>query len=241
MEFKLGATLWQQPDARGGAAQQQISTEDFRERLGDTGVESGEVYTSQDFRKENEFAALIPTRFQVGDSGVLRTNDIVALYDLGQLAGHHLSYAPSGLDTGNEQFSLTELTPDKPLLRSGKTMPTADTSVALHHQETGAWMSSAVSDGEYSTPLEQARNSASTTLSELMVRRWPERSLMILPRESGLEIVLRDYHLTREESDQLARDLQSYFGGSDEPLEQIWVNGHCLWQRRPTQANQAKE
>lgn len=156
----------------------------------------------------------------------------VELYGWGSLAGHHLSHRPGSFEAGGvpratllaAQLSTLEQAA-APLPEQGQRphvggTPLVVAALSLPGEAQPAGAVGALDQGQ---------------LAAFLTQRWPERRLLLLPRDNGTEVIIRDFHLSEEEQHRLARDLQHFLQGSGEPLERIWVNGQQVWQREPIQ------
>lgn len=241
MEFKLGATLWQQPEMSAMTAKQP-SQDDFKERLGIAEETPKETkHDVQEAWKDSELASLLPTRLQLELENRPTNNELIALYDWGQLAGRHLSYTPGSLEGESTLLSLLGQEAEQRSLNPSQAWIAVDNSIVIAEGNAGGRIDVPLLNSDRSPQPEPIQQKTMSFLNGMLAHRWPDRAFTVLTRGAGVEIVLRDYRLTREESDQLIGDLNRYFARSDEQLEQIWLNGQSLWQRQSTQVNLAKE
>ncbi|WP_220815865.1 hypothetical protein [Pseudomonas paralcaligenes] len=219
MELKLGASLWLAlPDAKPMAPQ----LEQGKDLAGDFGKKLG-LPVAQVTPPEVE-APKIP-----------RPQPLDELYVWGGLAGHHLSYMPGSFGVG----AVSPATPSQAQASS-----VAQEAVAL--RGTDPLLRSTSGSPETAAPLSLPRGPQSAMdpmkplpeqghLAAFLTQRWPERRLLLLPRDDGTEVIIRDFHLSEEEQNTLARDLQQFLHNTGEPLGQIWANGRLVWRREPIQ------
>ena len=67
-------------------------------------------------------------------------------------------------------------------------------------------------------------------LLSYLTSRWPQRHFQFLPRGKGLELLVRDYHLTSQERNELIGELARRASSMPERPQQIWLNGQSVWQ-----------
>lgn len=150
---------------------------------------------------------------------------LLELYGLGLRAGSHLSYVPQFFWASVQSERQTPM----PVVDDGK----CQVAVAPQVQEQRSW----ASDDGYSDQmpphlvsevLVDSRNELSDTTPMLtyLMRKWPERHVQILPRGKGIEVIIRDYHLSLDEQLTLVQDLTRQAGRP----ETIWINGQSVWQ-----------
>lgn len=245
MEFKLGASLWGLPTAgRQSATVQQEATEDFGKRLGLPSapqIESQpeQTATNSGWQLHTELGLKVLPQMSSGQD-VGRHSVPSELYVWGSLAGHHLSHVADAFDgNGNVPvgFAISRAHPIADAVCQdgenvdGQSMPVVHADVVM-----GSGLS-------ISAPAELNVRHASgaQSLAGFLAQRWPERRLLLLPRDQGVEIVVRDFHLSAEEQQVLSRDLQRFMPQATEPLEQIWINGQSVWKRAPLHPNSTQE
>ena len=68
-------------------------------------------------------------------------------------------------------------------------------------------------------------------LSLYLAQKWPQRSSLVLPRGNGIELLIRDYHLSADEQESLVDELLVRMHAQPAQPEQIWINGRSVWQR----------
>lgn len=237
MEFKLGASLWAGNtglDSRS-QLQGQEPAGDFEKKLGLANGAQEQPGDSREPAHEDpstEFGSTAKWLASERLQGIGRTVDKVALaelYPLGAMAGHHMSHLPeSFLDQQGKAFAAVQEcaaeqgdrapTAHLPLVDDGQVSAGKASPVPVAYQRVEA-------EAAPAAKLEQGE------LATFLATRWPERRCLVLPREAGSEILIRDFHLSQEEQQTLAADLLRLLRDGDRPLQQIWVNGRSLWQR----------
>ena len=78
-------------------------------------------------------------------------------------------------------------------------------------------------------------------LSLYLAQKWPERSSLLLPRGNGIELLIRDYHLTPDEQESLVAELLVRMRAQAAQPQQIWINGQCVWQLNPSLSIQGEK
>lgn len=251
MEFKVGASLWAKPalDNKLALAHTDVAA-DFREKLGlpsgdsksraELGKQDGKDRSAYDApRKEvsdvqetSELSASLHMAALIRQPQVIHLPGTVELYPLGLQAGHHLSQVPRAfLET------LEGVLPTLDAKTSDKPAPVAENTV-LHlqgqsqkneHHAIAATMTA--QQKVFSVPgIEVAPNQQILTY---LSGKHPNRNYLVLPRGSGIELFIRDYHLAPAEQEALVADLLLHMQSMSERPEHIWVNGQCVWQAEP--------
>lgn len=161
--------------------------------------------------------------------------EAVELYELGALAGHHLSQLP-------EQFSSQARSAVAPeLLRAAASQKAPGLAVPAETQIT---VTSAL---ERNQPVElhserlgrdtSASSSATRRLESYLANQWPERRMQVIAHGADeAELVIRDYHLDAEEQETLVEDLRRHLAARPNAFTQIRLNGQSIWQH-PIAAN----
>lgn len=246
MEFKLGATLWGRTAENRPPAQAQEAGSDFEKKLGLPARQSESPADWQ--RPAQQQAQEDSPQWQAAQQLLNQRKGAQAaapseLYAWGSLAGHHLSHLPGlfqdshGVDA-SLAAALIGVAP-----QAAAAMPGA-TQAATEPRTDSAADHSILAPGEQPVGAGQRRvTSNQAALGGFFAQHWPERRVLILPRESGAEVVIRDFHLSAVEQQSLARDLRDFMRNSGTQLQQIWVNGQCVWQQAtgPTQLSTTKE
>jgi hypothetical protein len=238
MEFKLGASLWGASADAKPMAPQQEPAEDFGRKLGLATRQETQPHDRQPLPEQgsvhSDQAEWQAALLQLEQRKAPRSAPQVELYGWGSLAGHHLSHMPGAFAGDSLPLAMPRL------LQAGAGLTAGQT--ALSTEPTPTAMGSVRSQPVASLPtpatspsVRDASATESGALQAFLAQRWPERRLLLLPRDNGTEVIIRDFHLSEEEQRTLARDLQHFLQGTGEPLEQIWVNGRLAWQREPIQ------
>ncbi|MEO4049393.1 hypothetical protein AAFN46_20220 [Pseudomonas sp. CAU 1711] len=237
MEFKLGASLWGAAADAKPMATRQEPTEDFGRRLGLAARQEASAQEHQPSSEQRsahedqgEWQA---TLLQLARREGAHSPAQAELYGWGSLAGQHLSHLPGSF----EAFGMSAAASPMAQARTPSQGVAAPSQSGQGPRAYGSAQSSAAS-----LPLPGSPRSATESvalergqLAAFLTQRWPERRLLLLPRDDGTEVIIRDFHLSEVEQRGLARDLQHLLQGSDEPLQRIWVNGQLVWQREPIQ------
>ena len=236
MEFKLGASLWGASADAKAMAPQQEPTADFGKKLGlaarqETPSGDSQPLPERDLAKGDQLdwqASLL----QLAQRQDARSPAQVELYGWGSLAGHHLSHLRGS-------FEADGIPKVAPLAAQVSTLeqaaaPLPELGQRPHVGGTPLVVAALSLPGEVQ-PTEVAGALDQGQLAAFFTQRWPERRLLLLPRDNGTEVIIRDFHLSEEEQHRLAQDLQHLLQGNGEPLERIWVNGQQVWQREPIQ------
>lgn len=154
---------------------------------------------------------------------------VVELYPLGMRAGQHLSHLPYGFLQSAEQtaqgYNAMAEAQRAPLVMSAPAAQQTATQVQASADAFASNSSHQVSnaDGGEAVVAEQ--------LSLHLAQKWPQRSSMVLPRGQGIELLIRDYHLTADEQQSLVDELLLRMHAQPKQPEQIWINGRTVWQR----------
>lgn len=157
---------------------------------------------------------------------------VLELYALGAQAGHHLSYVPQVFLWDWQEPSSVQirgqgigLVPESGALEGQSQTPTTAFagSTAGGPADAEAWPSDAAD--EQIPVIRQLIGYLST--------RWQDRRCQLLPREQGVELLIRDYHLSAEERASLIDDLSRQLAQISERPLRIWLNGEPVWQAAP--------
>lgn len=155
----------------------------------------------------------------------------VALYDLTQVAGHHLSYvaavfqadaaisgtghaiAESGADDVKDGLpSLTCAVESFPLVMGPKPLHALPEKSFHRHVDLPA------------IRHDRARHPGS---------QWPERRWQLLRHADGAALFVRDYYLSKDEQTHLINLMRKDMVASTQALETIWLNGRAVWSAMP--------
>jgi hypothetical protein len=235
MEFKLGASLWAKTADSQPMAPQQERTEDFGKKLGLPLQQQqlpNERQPQQQWADGNDQERLA-AQLQLAQRKGERAAPQVELYGWGSLAGHHLSYLPGMLQSGSLMPAAAQITQQQWGQAAADIAAHAGADAVLPGVATPT--AALVALSTRSTPAAEQAAPEQAPLAAFLAQRWPERRLLILPRESGTEVIVRDFHLSADEQQTLTHDLRQFMRSSGEQLEQIWVNGQRVWQREPSQ------
>ncbi|MEK6788414.1 MAG: hypothetical protein AABY68_05640 [Pseudomonadota bacterium] len=164
----------------------------------------------------------------VSEQADMGESALIALYELGLRAGHHLSHVShyfmadtvqSSLITsvGNGATTCSEREPEA-LTLSAMQASTAFGTLSL----SATPLSASCPDTEASSILRE--------WAGYLGSQWPERRWQLLKRPDGVELLVRDYHLSHEEQADLAAELRARIPSSSQQPERIWLNGQVIWQ-----------
>lgn len=153
---------------------------------------------------------------------------LIELYELGLRAGHHLSHVSHAFMADALQCSS--------IMSVGEDAAICPESAA--ETLTHAAMQASVAMGFVGLDATQLSASSLDNEASPIVRewagylgsQWPERRWQLLKRPDGLELLVRDYHLTHEEQENLVAALHARIPSSTQPPERIWLNGQVVWQ-----------
>lgn len=259
MDFRVEVSLWNRQGNNSGqqAAQLNVAA-DFSDKLGlktqtqaqeqhsDSAGQGGQQETSLADAPLAE-AALLPND-AVADqaqAAVLQQRQlaqlpgVAELYPLGMQAGQHLSHLPYGFLQSAEQtaqlydaMAVGQAAPSVTRVPAPQQIAEqAQISADAFVRNTSQQVSS--TDGGEAIFAEQ--------LSLYPAKKWPERSSLLLPRGNGIELLIRDYHLTPDEQESLIAELLVRMRTQLAQPEQIWINGHCVWQSAPSLSIQGEK
>lgn len=159
---------------------------------------------------------------------------LVESYPLGLQAGHHLSYvahtfADSALDSAMTDTQASSVLAD---------------AASAPHLEAPALVSNSAQHAEVrqaNSPLLLAQSQGgesdaaplSNEVAGYLSSRWPDHRWQLLAHQDGLELLIRDYHLSGDEQKELAADLLTRLSQSTQSPERIRINGQVVWQASP--------
>lgn len=168
-------------------------------------------------------AALLQQRQLAQLSGV------VELYPLGMRTGQHLSHLPYGFLQSAEQaaqgYNAMAEVQRAPVVMPAPAAQQTATQVQASADAFASNSSHQVSDTEGGEAV------LAEQLSLYLAQKWPQRSSLVLPRGNGIELLIRDYHLTADEQESLVDELLVRMHAQPTQPEQIWINGRSAWQR----------
>lgn len=246
MGVKVGVSLWVPQPEHSALRTRTDSASDFGSKLGlsrDKGASSGQTAASPAGTQGQGAGLAAATAHPSHASEALQQEllrrdshlqgetggaGVLELYALGLRAGHHLSHVPQAF-----LASMTSMLPTSPLdAMTGHHPHVRDEDASV----VGASRQPAQGSGLVPEPwsLASTEDVAAEPLTRdwagYLASRWPERRWQVLARPDGLELLVRDYHLTGEEQDALVADLLSRMPASSQPPGRIWLNGRVVWQ-----------
>lgn len=157
-----------------------------------------------------------------------KLTQVLELYSLGALAGHHLSHVPQQF-AGAEPLAALAATAAPSSSPYNLPIPSAVETAALQPGEDahGGMASARADDPQTEESLE--RHQQARMIGEYLASKWPQRQVQVLLRGRGIELVIRDYHLAPEEHRALVEDLLRHMPSLLQQPEQVWLNGQCVW------------
>lgn len=174
----------------------------------------------------SDFAAKIGLHAGNEQAGV-DSSARIELYALSLRAGHHLSQVSHVFLADTIQPSLT------PRIEDGTTfMADGSPETPALAAMSGLVAVAAVSLCATPSYALSSDMEASQTLREwarYLGSQWPERRWQLLTRPDGVELLVRDYHLSHEEQIDLVAELRARVPSSSPPPERIWLNGQVIW------------
>ncbi|WP_338474627.1 hypothetical protein V3H56_11225 [Pseudomonas sp. MS646] len=162
------------------------------------------------------------------DASDPRSAGALELYALGARAGHHLSYRPDAFLAGPDIRSVATVD-----AMQGYSVPLS----AVPFPSTTSLMSIAVAtagpvalwDVAVGSQQQGLEGTSQVQFLSYLTRKWPDRHFQFLPRDKGIELVVRDYRLTSLEHDELVEELSRRAASMSERPQQIWLNGREVW------------
>lgn len=251
MDFKVGVSLWNQP-ANQALPSPTLAPRgnDFSDKLGlkrqqdapERNTAGQQPPHQQPERQDNPAADTQARTGQFPAPLDGNTPDTVEqfrdasgleLYALGLQAGTHLSHVPAGLLASaeaayraNAGMPLTQVPQGNYRTMSSPSSPAMSDSDPISAGGLGAATRLAAPGNDPVADLYEH-------LSAWLARKWPERNCLLLPRGSGVELLIRDHHLSADEQASLLAELLQRLPGSDASPQRIWINGQPVWQREP--------
>ncbi len=232
MEFKVGVSFLTPQAEQSQARQHTKSVSDFGAKLGlqsdSSAVPNRETAAFEERSLQlstNQSSKAVQLASEQSGVGA---STLTELYALGLRAGHHLSHVPHAfmadtLSTG----SMISIEDEAGAILGSMPRALADAaiplSVAVQSASIGTSQSSLLS-------LEGEAPSSMRELMGYLSSQWPERRWQLMKRPDGLELLVRDYHLSHEEQEQLVAELRARSSASTQPLDRIWLNGQVVWQ-----------
>jgi len=249
MDFRVTVSLWSQ--AQGQAAATAPATPapaggDFRQRLGldqEQGAPRQDDHAqAQPGQGEGPLADPQLPQGQLPDPGkpVHASAPVkvdpaagLELYALGLQAGTRLSHVPAGLLASAEALYRANTT----AAASDDTAAEAPRATTLAPAPAAAVPARGQGAPVPGTPARVIADQALARLNEGLGAwpgaRWPQRNVLLLPRDDGVELLIRDHHLDAAEQATLLGELLRRLPGSGVDAQRIWINGHPVWQREP--------
>lgn len=230
--FKVGISLWVPQPEQSHARSPLASDSDFGAKLGLQNDSSSTPH--HEATGLGERTAVLPANLSnkavqsINEQAGISSSELIELYALGLRAGHHLSRVPHAFIANTLQTD-SSASLEQSVIGNKSGSPSALSSTALHY--------SAVVE---SVNLNRTQFSVSSSDSEAspVVRewasylssQWPERRWLLMKRPDGLELLVRDYHLSHEEQVLLVDELRARIPSSTQPPDRIWLNGRVIWQ-----------
>lgn len=233
MEFKLGATLWGPPAQSRPPAANQITARDFEKKLGLPLQPSRSLAAppppAQNQKQEHRFEGQeVPEQVLLTPTKGTATVTSAELYGWGNQAGPHLSHLPGGFQGAEgddatlfaaQAVAAADIVPAVPRAVAAPTDMQTDYTVRGSPQTLRE--SHLCAAPKSTIPGQPA-------LSHFFAQHWPERRVLILPRESGSEILIRDFYMSSDEQQALALALRDFMNNSETRVQQVWINGQRL-------------
>lgn len=159
----------------------------------------------------------------------MKASALIELYALGLRAGHHLSHVSHAFMADTLQTASMMSVEDSVSIPAG-CAPQALAVAALHDAVTTIESMSLTATQSSASSLDIDSSPIVREWAGYLGSQWPERRWQLMKRPDGLELLVRDYHLTHEEQVDLVADLRAHIPSSAQPLERIWLNGQVVWQ-----------
>jgi len=157
------------------------------------------------------------------------SSSLIELYALGLRAGQHLSRVSHTFMAGTLQLgSMMSSKDDIAIITC--LVPEAE---AIMSYSTPMASATAGSSQSSSPTLDLETSSIVREWASYLGSQWPERRWQLIKRPDGLELLVRDYHLSRDEQEALVAELLARIPSSSQPPERIWLNGQMVWQAEP--------
>lgn len=249
MDFRVEVSLWNRQGNNNGqpAAQPNVAA-NFSDKLGlksqTQAQEQPRDSAGQSAQQDSPRAdvplaegALLPSETVADQAQVAlfqqrqlaQLPGVVELYPLGMRAGQHLSHLPYGFLQSAEQAAqgynaMAEVQRTSVVMPAPAAQQTAN-QVQASADAFASNSSHLVSNADGGEAIFDEQ------LSLYLAQKWPQRSSLVLPRGNGIELLIRDYHLTSDEQESLVDELLVRMHAQTEQPEQIWINGRCVWQR----------
>lgn len=239
MDFRLEASLWQSPAAPRPEAGEADSGRDFKHKLDvsalgadkrhDPEPAAPEGAPSPEMIAEMAFRSLAESARRQTSVQAVRREGIEELYTLGLQAKGHLSYQAGLL--GPEMAALAAALPKSVAEeRTGKGQ--GGTEAPLQAFAGMADVRPAVSGqplAERESGLRITAPEGQRALSARLAEVWPDRRFQLIEREQGIDLMVRDYHLSTEDEHALADELVRYMKSRPQQTGSLWLNGRLVW------------
>jgi len=241
MAVKVGVSLWTTATDQQRFPPREAPAEDFGRKLGlrDNAPGSGEHMDRQSSGQSLSEQRLASSAFSEPDLSLIRRSDagrvsetmtagVLELYALGARAGHHLSYSPQSFLAAQAEAVRSSVTAEP--------TPSVDSSdsrlISSTPSVTGITSTKLVEQSQAQPAgLEvDGQDAVSPPLLSYLTSKWPQRHFQFLPRGKGMELLVRDYHLTSQERNELIGELSRRASSMPERPQQIWLNGQSVWQ-----------
>lgn len=239
MDFRLEASLWQSPAAPRPEAGEADSGRDFKQKLdvsalgadkrNDPEPAAPEEAPSPEMIAEMAFRSLAESTRRRTSVQAVRREGIEELYTLGLQAKGHLSYQ-AGL-FGPEVAALAAALPKSEAgERTGKGQGGTEAPLQAFSGTAGARSPvSGQSFADRESVLRVAAPEGQRALSARLAEVWPDRRFQLVEREQGVDLMVRDYHLSAEDEDALADELVRYMKSRPQQTGSLWLNGRLVW------------
>ncbi|NWB95797.1 hypothetical protein HX882_07855 [Pseudomonas gingeri] len=242
MAVKVGGSLWTQATDQQRAPQRENQGQDFERKLG---LRDNSKLSSEQLNRQQDLHGVFGQRSSTSAQGeavlgqLMHTDlgrisgahmaGVLELYALGAHAGHHLSYAPQAFLAAQDMEALAQDAAVRASFTPSSEIPQAQERVSTLDSGAPKTVGQPLIEP---APVEsvETENAAARHLSSHLTLRWPDRNFQFLPRGKGLELLVRDYHLTPQERDVLIDELSRQASSMSEPPRQIWLNGQSVWQ-----------
>lgn len=264
MDFRVEVSLWNMHGAHNGQAAAQLNVaSDFSDKLGlNTQTQAQEQDQDQEPSKQADDgetwsadapqseSALLPNKLPSAvayhtQAALLQQRQlaqlpgVVELYPLGMQAGQHLSHMPYGFLQTAEQAAQRYAAMAEGQVALADTHAPEPQQVAAQAEISAAVVAN--SPSQLPAHAEGGEAVLTEQLSLYLAQKWPERSSVLLPRGNGIELLIRDYHLTPDEQESLVAELLVRMRAQAEQPQQIWINGQCVWQLNPSSSIQGEK
>lgn len=245
MGLNIGVSLWVEPAVGQRGTASGASEQDFARQVGLQAPPS---------RPQAESQQALPAPLSAGPHQALATPgatqlsqllssnsqvlhqapaaQVLELYALGALAGHHLSYVPQVFLWAGQESSSVQI--------RAQDIAVVPAPAGLEGQPqkpitafAGSSVGGAVDAETKPRDFADEQVPVIRQLLGYLSTRWQDRHCQLLPREQGVELLIRDYHLSAEERSSLINELSRQLARISERPLRIWLNGEPVWQAAP--------